>query len=199
MSNYEFRSAHDPKTWQRIVRAQICNEDEEERGEYALQNCYVGTVKDDRVDVYYHKEGKSRLMVHRFIGKVEADGSGCKVTGNLTQSKTTLFFLHFTIAVMAVASVVMLVSGLGTQATAPLLFLIIALYMRFHKPKHEIEMVIRLLTDACTANPDDYPEKAPKVKADKKKKKKKNKKEKVLPEDGTIRDAANWKSTDKDD
>ena len=198
MSNYEFRSAHDPAVWQRILKAQIFDEAEEERGEYALQNCYVGTVANDKVDVYYHKEGTSRLLVNRFIGRVEPDGTGCKVVGRLTQSKETLFFLNFTIAVMTVASVVMLNSGFRTQVTAPLLFLIIALFMRFHKPKHEIGMVIKLLTDTCTADPADFPERPPKVKPDKKKRKK-DKKKKGVPAEGTVRDAANWKSSDHDD
>ena len=53
-----------------------------------------------------------------------------------------------------------------------LLFLMIALYIRFHKPKHETEMVIKLLTETWTANPADFPERPPKVKPDKKKRKK---------------------------
>lgn len=198
MPNYEFRSSHDPKTWQRILKAQILDEASEKRGAYALQNCYVGTVADDKIDVYYHKESTSRLLVSRFIGHVEPDGTGCKVIGKITQNRSTLFFLHFTIAIMAVASVVMLNSGLQTQVTAPLLFLLIAVVMRIHKPKREIEMVVKLLTETCTADPADFPERPPEPKPDKKQKKSRRKK-KAQAEDSTIKAAANWKSSDQDD
>lgn len=198
MPNYEFRSGHDPKTWQQILKARIFDEAAEEKGAYSLQNCFIGTVADDQIDFYYHKEGASRLVVTRFIGHVEPNQSGCKVVGRFTHAKTTSFFLHFTIAVMGVASVVMLNSGMQTQVTAPLLFLIIALFFRFHKPKHEIDMMLELLTDTCTANPADYPERKPQPKPEKKKKKRKDRKKNVSA-GGSIRDAANWKSTDGDD
>ncbi len=199
MPNYEFISSHDPKTWQRILKAQIFDEASEEKGAYSLQNCYIGTVADDKIDIFYHKESASRLLETRFIGHVEPNGTGCKAVGSFTQAKTTLFFLNFTIAVMAVASVVMLNSGFRTQVTAPLLFLLIALVLRFHKPKHQMEMVVKLLTDTCTANPEDFPEKPPVPKPEKKKKKKGRKNKKAEVSDGTIRDAANWKSSDQDD
>ena len=197
MPNYEFRSKHDPETWQRILRAQIFEEAEEEKSEYSLHNCFVGTARNNQVDLYYHKEGASRLMVTRFIGKVEPCDEGCKVTGTFTHAKTTRFFLNFTIAVMAIASIVMLNSGFRTQVTAPLLFLIIALFFRFHQPKHETEKVVELLTNTCTADPAAYPDRPKKQKPEKKKKKRKKKKDE--PADSTIRDAANWKSSDQDD
>lgn len=122
MKQFEVKSEHDPETWLKLWDRRVVVLSSANKSAYGGEKCFFGTHKGEKLMVYYHKDYDNPYLVTRFMGTIEADGSGSRITGVIGKMKSAVIFLWFMFFAMGIGGIV-LVMQQQYQQSLPLFVL----------------------------------------------------------------------------
>lgn len=95
--------------------------------------------------VFFHSDYDTVYLSTRFMGTIEPDGTGSKISGVIGKMKSAIFFLWFMVAAMGIGGIVMLSQHLWQQAILLFALAIIAFFCAKITPKDSIVRLEKLL------------------------------------------------------
>lgn len=122
MKQFEVRSEHDPETWLKLWDRRVVVLNSQNKSAYGGEKCFFGTHKEKKLMVYYHKDYDNPYLVTRFMGTIEADGSGSRITGVIGKMKSAVIFLWFMFFAMGIGGIVLIMQQ-QYQQSVPLFIL----------------------------------------------------------------------------
>ena len=145
MKPFEIHSDHDPETWLRLWDSKIVEFTSKNKGAYSGERCFFGTHEKNQLMVFLHSDYDTVYLSTRFMGTIEPDGTGSKISGVIGKMKSAIFFLWFMVAAMGIGGIVMLSQHLWQQAILLFALAIIAFFCAKITPKDSIVRLEKLL------------------------------------------------------
>ena len=145
MKQFEIHSEHDPETWLKLWDSRIVEFNSKNKGAYSGERCFFGTHEKNQLMVFFHHDYDTVYLSTRFMGTIEPDGSGSKISGVIGKMKTAVFFLWFMVIAMGLGGIVMLTQQLWQQALVLFAFAVIAFACVNITPKDAVTRLEKLL------------------------------------------------------
>ena len=82
MKPFEIHSDHDPETWLRLWDSKIVEFTSKNKGAYSGERCFFGTHEKNQLMVFFHSDYDTVYLSTRFMGTIEPDGTGSKISGD---------------------------------------------------------------------------------------------------------------------
>lgn len=146
MKQFEIRSEHSPEIWLKLWDRRVVQLNSKNKAAYSGEKCFFGTKEDGRLMVYFHKDYDNAYLTTRFMGQIEKDGSGSKITGTIGKMKSAIMFLWFMFFAMGIGGICMIVLGQYQQAIPLFVLALIGLYCVKSNPQDSVTRLERLLT-----------------------------------------------------
>ena len=95
MKPFEIHSDHDPETSLRLWDSKIVEFTSKNKGAYSGERCFFGTHEKNQLMVFFHSDYDTVYLSTRFMGTIEPDGTGSKISGVIGKMKSAIFFLWY--------------------------------------------------------------------------------------------------------
>ena len=140
-----FDSDNQQKGRLRLWDSKIVEFTSKNKGAYSGERCFFGTHEKNQLMVFFHSDYDTVYLSTRFMGTIEPDGTGSKISGVIGKMKSAIFFLWFMVAAMGIGGIVMLSQHLWQQAILLFALAIIAFFCAKITPKDSIVRLEKLL------------------------------------------------------
>ncbi len=158
MKQFEVRSEHDPETWLKLWNRRVVPLSSESKSAYGGEKCFFGTIKDQKLMVYFHKDYANAYLTTRFMGQIEPDGDGSKISGVIGKMRSAVIFLWFMFFAMGIGGIVLITQQQYQQSIPLFVLSLIGLACALITPA---DAAVRLEKLLKTISTDEYTEEMP--------------------------------------
>lgn len=145
MKQLEIHSEHSPETWLKLWDQRVVEYNSKNKSAYSGTKCFFGTHKNNQLMVFFHKDYDTVYLATRFMGTIEKDGTGSKITGVIGKMKTARIFLWFMFFAMGFGGIAAVTQHQFQQAIALFVLALIGLACALITPADSAARLERLL------------------------------------------------------
>lgn len=145
MKQLEIHSEHSPETWLKLWDRRVVEYNSKNKSAYSGTKCFFGTHKNNQLMVFFHKDYDTVHLATRFMGTIEKDGTGSKISGVIGKIKSANIFLWFMFFAMGFGGIAAVIQHLFQQAIALFVLALIGLACVLITPADSAARLERLL------------------------------------------------------
>lgn len=145
MKQLEIHSEHSPETWLKLWDQRVVEYNSKNKSAYSGTKCFFGTHKNNQLMVFFHKDYDTVYLATRFMGTIEKDGTGSRISGVIGKMKTARIFLWFMFFAMGFGSIAAVTQHQFQQAAALFVLALIGLACALITPADSAARLERLL------------------------------------------------------